>query len=606
MKKFLMTMIFTALLYCSVNADTIVNVPIDSRPISADYLSNLAEIGRDNYISVDKKNMDFFSSYEPDNHIGNSKEIRKELDSIVRENNNSHTTVIINTSTYITNGLVGSRCAVNYEDYKEALEDLYNLTSNNTNPRYYVNMPMPRSLPETRFNQIWVDNNKVDGLAWFYLKNNPNTENYSEIYKNYAKVTPEQLLMEYGYVENKATELGGYRFLTQWEKDFINYFNFKYKNNDPYRKYVNDYKKTFENCADIFATLVKYREKGLIDEIVVSNDDLQLPNSITYFNRMGADWIQKSEGSPIKYSFARTYSKISPSSIARTIKDKYGNSELNAANTGRGKFINIINGTDEVPQLIYARDYSKRKNISPKFNLQTNNLNTNVADYDVKRAGEVTYSAISFASGGVGMYTEKPVDMYIYDYAKEGNDDYIYSLINKSVEKNNYTALVELFGAGSVNNGNYLFKKLLNADLLSRLSAYSAWNTNGNAIGLGIAQAQVFAVADNKSNSPVNTAEAQAKMLLQHFVEDGVYTCSAKRELSNKGYRPNVEDRTHSEMLYNMLDTDKYVNSLKNHTIRVKGNGYKIDELKINKTSFPWGRIFDILIESEVVANPVK
>lgn len=600
------TMLFSALLYCTANADTIINVPVDSRPISDEYVANLVDIGRDEYISMDKADMDFFSSYEPDNHLGNSKNIREKLIPLVQQNNNENTTVIINTSTYVTNGLVGSRAYVNYNDYKTAMEDLYKLVSQNTNPRFYINMAMPRTLPETRFNTIWPDSNKVNGLAYYYLERNPEAEDYSYISSTYAKVTPEQLLMEYSYVYGKATELGGISRLTDWEKDFLNYFNSNYKTKAPYKVYVDNYTSTFECCADMFKTLAAYKKQGLIDEIVVSNDDLQVPNSITYFFNNGADWVQSNNGSAIKYSIARLNLKVLPTSVEKTIANVFGNEEVSLANTGRGKSVNIINGTDEVTQLIYARDYSKRKNITPKYNITTNKVNKSVAAYDVVRAGEIAHSDINFASGNVGIYTQKPVDLYIYDYVPEGNDDYIFAQIQKSISKNNYTSLIELFGTGSVNKGNYVFQKLLSSDLLSRLTSYSAWNTNGNAIGLGIAQAQVFAVADNKSNSPSNTAAAQAKMLLQHIIEDGVYTCTEKRTLSNQGYRPNVEERTNSDMLWSMLDTEKYVNAVKKHTISVKGQDYVIDKLDVNRISFPWGRIFDIYIDSDAAAKPAN
>ncbi len=597
MKKFILTAFFSLFMLCSVNAATIINVPIDSRPISCEYLENLAEIGRDDYISVSKENMDFFSSYEPDNHLGNSKEIRQELKEIVSKNNNSSTVVIINTSSYITNGLVGSRCGVNYEDYKDALSDLEALLTAYPEPKYYVNMPMPRSLPETRFNTIWPDDEKIKGIAWYYIQENPDTELKSEL-SSYINITPEQAIMEYSYVENKAYELGGNNKLTKWERAYLSDFNFNYKTKEPYKKYVEYYKNTYVDCADIFAKLINLKEAGLLDEIVVSNDDLQLPNSITYFNSKGEDWIQKEEGSPIKYSFARTYSQIAPTSIMRIIKDKYGVDELTKAKLCKSNFVNIINGTDEVPQLIYARDYSKRKNLTPTINVVYNKVSENVGAYDVKRAGTVTNAAISFASGNVGKYTEKPVDMYIYNYASEGNRDITVNNIRSSINKGNNTALIELFGTSSVSNGNYIFEKLLSSDTLHKLSAYSAWNTNGNAIGLGIAQAQVFSVAREVSNSPHLTAKAQAEMLLQHFIEDGIYTARVKRELSNQGYKPNVEDRTHSQMLYEMLAPENIVNALKGHIIEVKGNNYEIKNITVDKTSFPWGRTFDILVES--------
>ena len=605
MKRFLLTFFFIALMYCSAYGNTIINVPIDSRPISCEYLENLGKIGGDTVITTNKKNMDFFSSYEPDNHIGNSKEVRQEFKSLVRNNNNENTTVIINTSSYITNGLVGSRCAINYRDYKEALKELEEVASVYNKPKYYVNLPMPRVLPETRFNKIWADNEKVKGQAWYYINENPDTPYYKEL-QPYINVSPEQLLVEYGYVDNKALELGGYKYLTKWEKSFLNSFNSNYKTKSPYNAYVLDYKKTYESCADIFKILVDLKERGIIDEIVVSNDDLQLPNSINFFAGKNEGWIQREEGSPIKYSFARTYLKIAPSSISTIIKNKYGVEELALASSGRGRTINIINGTDEVPQLIYARDYSKRNNLTSNINITYNNVVENVANFDVKRAGSVLISAINFSRGNVGKYANKATDLYVYDYTSNKNSNIFVSNIHKSYSKGNNVALVELFGNISVEKGNYIFNRLLESGSLNKLSTYSAWNTNGNAIGLGIAQIQVYGVASQVNKNTRKMLEAQEEMLLQHFIEDGIYTSSVKRQLSNKGYRPNVEDRSHSQMLYDMLSCDKVVNSLVGKEYKIGDKTYKVENINIKKTSFPWGRIFDMYIDSQVSVGDVK
>lgn len=605
MKKFIITTIFTLMLFCTAHGNTIINVPIDSRPISDEYLENLAKIGGDSYISVDKKNMDFFSAYEPDNHLGKSSEVRKELRNIVSQNNSDKVTVIINTSTYITNGLVGSRCAVNYSDYKTALEELESLMTTYSAPKYYVNMSMPRALPETRFNKIWPDNKKIKGIAWYYINSNPNDANKDK-YSAYIDVTPEQALMEYGYVANKVTELGSASKLTQWEKGFYNDFTVRYANKDPYKKYVEDYRSTYVNCADIFAQLIKFKKAGLLDEIVVSNDDLQLPDSIAAFNANGADWVQKSEGSPVKYSYARTYSEIMPTSIHRTISDNYSYEEKTKATLGRSDFVNIINGTDEVPQLIYARDYSKRKKTSAKFNIYSNKLSENVGKQDVKRSGAVTNAAVFFVSGSTATYTAKPVDMYLYNYESEGNKEAVYNLIRKSLSKGNNTAFVELFGTGSISNGNYMFDLLLKSNMLHQLCAYSAWNTNGNAIGLGIAQSQVFAIANEKNGNQKSAAKAQTELLLQHLIEDGVYTSHVKRDLSNIGYRPTDTERTQSDMLFERLETSKITDALKGKTITFGGQKFEISKIDINKTSFPWGRIFDMYIESTVSLKNVK
>ena len=54
------------------------------------------------------------------------------------------------------------------------MEDLNTLITNFPNPKYYINIANPRSLPETRFNTVWCDSNKLKGLASYYLELNPN------------------------------------------------------------------------------------------------------------------------------------------------------------------------------------------------------------------------------------------------------------------------------------------------------------------------------------------------------------------------------------------------------------------------------------------------
>lgn len=600
MKKTVFTIaaaIFTLVLSTVIYADTIITVPIDGRPISDEYLENLVKIGGDKYISVDKKNMDFFSSYEPDNHLGNSKAIREELYNIVSQNNNEYTTVIINTSSYITNGLVGSRCGINYDDTKAAIEDLHRLITDFPEPKYYVNLSMPRSLPETRFNKIWCDNEKLKGLAAYYLEENPDCADYDEISQKYSQVTPIQYIMEFSYVDSKAAELGEDK-LTDWERNFLHYFNRNIKTKEPYRQYVEYYKKPYSLTAGIFSTLLKWHKAGELDEIIVSNDDLQVPDFITYMSQKKADWIQTKNNSPVKYSYARQYMETSPSSVQKELSAVYGKKEIGRAAAGNGKSINIIYGTDEIPQLIYARDYVQRKNRTANISITYNDVTQNVATFDVIQPGNITRTALNFTKGNVGSYTTKKLDMYVYDYkmSKDTSQD-ILAKMEKSYKKGNSVGLIELF---SGTKDNTLFKTMRNRKELGMLCAYSAWNTNANALGLGIAHAQVYAAANECTNSPSTSLEAQLNMLLQHLIEDGIYTKSGKLALSNKGYRPNVEDRTHSQMLCDILETDSITDNLKAMDYSFKGVKYRLENAEVERTSFPWGRTFDIFIESNI------
>lgn len=598
MKKLFFTIIVTVLFALPAYADTIITAPIDGRPISNEYLGNLAAIGNDKFYSVSKENLDFFSSYDPDNHLGKSDKVREEIYKLVSNNNNEHTTVIINTSSYITNGLVGSRCGVNYEDYKIALNDLEKLVTDFKEPTYYVNLAMPRSLPETRFNQIWYNDEKIKGLGSYYLKYNKNSENYDEINRNFSYVTPTQYIMEFSYVYNKAAELGE-DMLTDWEKDFLSYFKRNIKNKAPYKQYIDYYIRPYEATALIFKQLIKMQQEGLISQLVISNDDLQLPDSVTYFYGKGCDWVQAENNSPIKYSYARTYMESGPGSIHRTITDTYSKQELGKANTGTSKYVNIIYGTDEVSQLIYARDYTRRKYLTPNITFSYNDVSQNVATFDVKQPGNLARAAYNFVKGDVGKYTENPASIYIYDYrVKTDKSSSAIEKLKKDKKNGSNIGLIELFN-GTVENTvfqNIFYNR--KGLYLSHLDMYSAWNTNGNAIGLGIAHCQVISIAKENTTRPENMILAQTKMLAQHIIEDGFYTKSGKLTLVNKGYRPNVQDRINSSILYDLMDVNKVTNELCKEYI-LKNNRYVIEDLKVSKLNFPWGRTFDIFVDFE-------
>lgn len=605
MKKLFFIIICTIFFALPVYGNTVITAPIDGRPISNEYLGNLAAIGNDNFYSVSKESLDFFSSYEPDNHLGKSDKVREEIYSLVSNNNNEYTTVIINTSSYITNGLVGSRCGVNYENYKTALNDLEKLVTDFKKPTYYVNLSVPRSLPETRFNKIWHNDEKLKGLGSYYLKYNKYSENYDEIERRFGYVTPTQYIMEFSYVYNKAAELGEDK-LTDWEKDFLNYFKKNIKNKAPYKQYVDYYIRPYETTAIIFKQLIKLQKEGLISQLVISNDDLQLPDSITYFYNNGCDWVQEENESPVKYSYARTYMETGVNSIHRSIIDTYSKQELGRANTGTSKYVNIIYGTDEVPQLIYARDYTMRKYLTPQVSFAYNDVSQNVATFDVKKPGNIARAAYAFVKGDVGKFTENPSTIYIYDYRVKV--DKVSSAIDKlkrDKKTGSNIGLIELFDGTSENK---VFQSILYNSKglsLSDLDMYSAWNTNGNAIGLGVAHAQVAAIAKETTKRPEEMIFAQVKVLAQHSIEDGLYTKSGKLELANKGYRPNVQDRINSQTLYSLMDVNKVTADLCSSYI-LKDEEYKIDGLKVNKLSFPWGRTFDIYVDFEGEVNRVK
>lgn len=588
----------------NVFADTIITVPVDSRPVSVEYLEDLATLGGDEFICVDKANLDFFSVIDEDNHFGNSKAVRQDLYNLVSENNTSTTRVIINSSSYFSNGLVGSRCGSSYEDYKQALADLKQLMTDFKYPTYYVNLSMPRTLPETRFNEIWRDNQSVHGIGYYYLKYNPQAEDKATIRNYYYNVNPTQLIMEYSYTYNKAQELGLEK-LTPWERDFLTYCSNNFANRDPYRTYLEYYKVPYKTTAEIFSGLVEFEKQGLLDEIIVSNDDFQLPNSIVYFNGKGEKWA-----SSVKYSFARTYMSTGRDSIYKQIDSAYGTTEKSYGLFGKSNKINFIFGTDEVPQLIYARDLSKRADLSANIKVISNDINREASTYDITRPQALADASVAFTSYGKNK-TAKSFDIFMYDYNVKTNTQSFLNSMSKSRLAKNNIGLIELFANSTMNSGeNTIFKTIKNKQTdyfaLTELDSYSAWNTNANAIGLGIAHSQVFGIAQEKSENVRATATAQFNVLLQHILEDGTYTIQTKRNFANMGYKPTREEREYSQTLYDSFNFSQLQEEFKDITVEIKGRSFKILNTSLVKCNFPWGRTFDCYVKVDTQVKEVN
>lgn len=609
MKKYTISILFIILFTIFMNitalAATLITSPIDSRPISMEYLENLVNLAGDDFFTVDKNNLDYFSDNASKNRFGNSKEVRKQIEQLAKKNNSENTTILINTSSYITGGLVGSRCAVNYEDYENTLSDFHNLLTNYQNPTYYVNLAMPRNLPETRNNAIWPSDEKIRGLGYYYLKYNKDSDAKDYISKKFYRVTPTQMLMEWGYVKNKKEELGQNN-LTAWEKEYLDYMQTTYENSTTYASYLKAYQVPFEKTAALFESLLRWQKNGLLDEIIIGNDDFQLPDFINYMykNSKETDWIQTENNSPIKFSFSRTYMTTGKNSIYNRLKNMYGTEAAQQAINGNHDKINFIFGMDEIPQLIYARDLSKRKQITTQFDTTVFGEIQKVADYDVLNAQILLNNAINFTTAAENK-TDNLLSLYLVDYNGVIETETIINQMNDSY-KSGSVGLIELYSADVLNNGtNAVLQTLLsksgNDTELSavQLACYSAWNTNANAIGLGVAHAQVYGIT-KQFDFTASSLESQIKILGQHILEDGSYILHTKRQLNREGFQPENKDTLISTSLYDILQPDSLMKAFKNTRYTIENQTYQVNSCALVDYKFPWGRLFDCYLELKV------
>lgn len=608
MKRLLTAVLTFAVNIVSVSVvfgGTLITAPIDSRPVSVEYLGELAEMEGDNFYTVDETFLDYF----PDGGEGrfaDSSKVREQLRKLVESNNKTDTTVILNTSSYFTGGLVGSRVTDNYEYKNAAVDELHSLVKKCTAPKYYIALTMPRNLPETRNNSFWFDNEPVHGLGYFYFKHNKNSAFDDGIRKKFEASEPSQFLMEWGYVRNKADEMG-LESLESWEKEFLLYA----EGEENFAPWLERYKAPFENTAEMFSSFVDWQKSGFIDEIVVSSDDLQLPNFIAFlYNNGGGEFIPLENGSPIKFSFARTYTTTGDESIYKKILKSYGVTQASLALEGRGKHVNFIFGMDEIPQLIYARDVSKRTGKTTKFFEEYYGAGESVHEYDVLNSRKLMENALNFVDAA-NAKTEKAFTIFLYDYSGQADPDKAAKEMGRRNKTGN-VGLIEIYDNKTLTSGKHpLFERLMNYDGgsegmgIAELKCYSSWNTAANAIGLGVAHAQIYGIMEEETKEPKTFAESHVSLLGRHILEDGIYNFKIKRALGAEGYKISAEDRIYSSKVYSLLEPEQVLGKFKGIRLQAGGKCIEIEESKVKTVSMPWNRLFDCYILIETTAREI-
>ena len=587
---FALTAVFASLFGVNAFADTVISCPIDSRPVSNEYLADLIEENGDTFISVDEKYLDKFYGSGENGSFADSEAVRDEILKAVKENNREDTTVIINSSSYFTGGLIGSRRSENYMDTQKAIDHMFNLIDTYKNPTYYVNAVMPRNLPESRGGAYWPDEEKIKGISWFYLKYNDD-----ETAEKYSLVTPSQFLMEYGYVMGKKTELGT-KGLSKWEQEFLNYVDENYMKNSNYRPYIENYKSIFDNASLLLETFIRWQRAGRIEEVIIGNDDLQLPESISYFAQKGENWVQSENGSPIKYSFSRTAMKYGQDSAEGRVKKAYGSEELEKALKGESQNINFLYGMDEIPQMIYARSVAKRNGKSANIIMHTPKGGV-TGEFDIVTPEKLSKYYASFISAGLPK-TAETIDIFVYDYEKGSKEaankteNEIYSLI----KENKKTGLIELYNNEALYGENYLFDSILENTVknkdgckFSDMSVFCAWNTNANAIGIGLSMAQIDILADKTEIH----AQKSTENLIRHIIEDGIYFADVRQTLTKENYQPKEGENITSRLLIEKAGAKKIPPLFEGRIY----DGYKIENIEVTNMSFPWLRLFDCYVD---------
>jgi hypothetical protein len=153
-------------------------------------------------------------------------------------------------------------------------------------------------------------------------------------------------------------------------------------------------------------------------------------------------------------------------------------------------------------------------------------------------------------------------------------------LINQQIK----VVIADAAYANGADNG--LMNELKKRRLLSRLTAYSGWNTPNNTVGFAIGQGMLA----------LNMTENSRKRLL------------AVRLLDDWAYQANIRTQLVNEVLVPLQGDYFYLNSLQ--PVMTQTAQQKIDDFAVNQlsefdlkhiqVSFPWNRMFELAVEAAI------
>ena len=563
----------------------LINVPIDSRPVSRSKFSDLVTAAGYNYLEVSDGITDYVNNNIKSSWvIGNPIATRNQLYNMVRNNNTTDTSVIINTSSYIFGGLGATRSPRLYNDFS-SLNELESIVKTYNKPTYYVTAVLPRVYPEECLDD-WSWPIKVGGLNYYI--NGANNESY--------KVSYTEALVEWYYLKYMNEATNNYNSWPTSVKTFYNNFYTWYvekggeKTTWEYQTYNSnvvrpwEYDQMYKGFYEMFKSLVTLQSKTGI-ELVILVDDYELPRFITA-NQNKYDWIIKdTNGQAIKYSAAYD--------VLRKIE-----SYLNQSNNSK---INLIYGTDEINHLILARDLVKRDGtgIDLDVNYSYSGLRNYIGDYDKASVGELITEADWFINE-YGRSNQENVNLQLVkirsanDSAIKTTADNVYNLVNK-----NKTVMVTDISNSNVKQ--YFISKMANQNLF-QIPYYGGWNTVANAVGISLSSITVYSdlkndideCVESKRCSNTLTSDLENRLIaydksrIVNVLEDEIYNGIVRDRLSSYG---NYIDLNRYNVLSNVTNPNK--------SFKINKYTYYYDSLSYNAYN-PWPRVFEVKVDTNL------
>lgn len=339
---------------------------------------------------------------------------------------------------------------------------------------------------------------------------------------------------------------------------------------------LNDYKQARKRNLQINILAVDLVKKGVIDYLILSQDDAK-PIGVHVADR---------------------------EALAGKVKK-----------AGLSKKVSIQPGADEVSMLLLARTLGTNFNYSPavKVIYSSESMSKAVMPYEDQQLNR-TVSNIIRSAGCREQASAGNADILFYIFTsrlEEGRAESFAKEINSKIREGRQIVVADIDPLGNVQGGDSIFTFALQRHgLFPALYGYASWNTAANTVGTALVQGVVFSLAQKYLLQSVDLNErilsAQNWFTMHRVLDDFYYHHLVRARLkahiaetnqTNKTMGPAEIQRLRAMALD--LMNGYFVQFGKNYISNLRPfeeSGFTCDPPSNLQLDFPWQRIFEARI----------
>lgn len=254
-------------------------------------------------------------------------------------------------------------------------------------------------------------------------------------------------------------------------------------------------------------------------------------------------------------------------------------------------------GADQLGMILMARSYNDLTGQLPfvKVDYPSGNGSTTIPRYEDQPIG-ATIRAHVLAAGGIVLANPQFPDLILAvntpgdGVTHEADSDKNNALTSHASQELIAKIQAELAAGRPVavadvafSNGadNALMNQMLKKQLLTKVSAYSGWNTASNKVGYAVAQGMMAGAMKEPSRQ---------QLLAVRYLEDWAYQANIRSELQDELINNHIDLQNLNGM------TDVITNKVEQKERVFAGKYLWIAPEKV-KVTFPWNRTFEIKVE---------